>query len=239
VPGGVLGGLLGSGAVFLPLLPPEAGVGEGGLGGRTRLRPSAAPPAYAAPKDWLLGCTNEGFSFREWQIDDLARAAIRDGFILGWATGLGKGLALYIWPLLKVGWAATTTGLVPKEPVLIVAIGDLHQQFRNEAQRRLGVRPTTLDRNTRTIRPGFYLTSFTELTGRDHVMELAAQFPCIAVDEATKIKGETTFIGEQVRSIDPPAPKRRGWANRRANTAPRGGSDGVASGSDLPGHPGD
>ena len=35
------------------------------------------------------------------QKQDLARAALKDGLILSWDTGLGKTWALYLWPLLK------------------------------------------------------------------------------------------------------------------------------------------
>ena len=38
------------------------------------------------------------------QKQDLARAALKDGLILSWDTGLGKTWALYLWPLLKVGF---------------------------------------------------------------------------------------------------------------------------------------
>jgi hypothetical protein len=44
VPGGVFRRLLLPGALFLSLLPPEAHVGEGELGGRARLRRCASPP---------------------------------------------------------------------------------------------------------------------------------------------------------------------------------------------------
>lgn len=63
------------------------------------------------------------FSFRAYQIDDLARAAIYDGAILAWDKGLGKGLATFAFPFLK-GARAT----------LIVAPGGLHEQIIDEGR---------------------------------------------------------------------------------------------------------
>lgn len=41
---------------------------------------------------------------KPFQLQDLSRAALHDGLILGWDTGLGKTLAGFLWPLLKLGW---------------------------------------------------------------------------------------------------------------------------------------
>ena len=38
------------------------------------------------------------------QKQDLARAALHDGLILSWDTGLGKTWAMFLWPMLKVGF---------------------------------------------------------------------------------------------------------------------------------------
>jgi hypothetical protein len=72
------------------------------------------------------------------QKQDLARAALHDGLILSWDTGLGKTWAMFLWPLLKCGFvtvvdAALGRVLKLKAPVLIVAPGDLHQQITDEA----------------------------------------------------------------------------------------------------------
>jgi hypothetical protein len=93
------------------------------------------------------------------QKQDLARAALKDGLILSWDTGLGKTWALYLWPLLKVGFERVPreeqdrlTGLPerirPKAPVLIVAPGDLHQQIADEGMNHFGVITRKLDSQT-------------------------------------------------------------------------------------------
>jgi hypothetical protein len=129
------------------------------------------------------------------QKQDLARAALKDGLILSWDTGLGKTWALYLWPLLKVGFERVPpdpnrlTGLPerirPKAPVLIIAPGDLHQQISDEGMTHFGVltrkldsqetfvkltrRPESAMTNTTPegkpiVPPGFYITSYTQLT---------------------------------------------------------------------------
>ena len=44
------------------------------------------------------------------QKQDLARAALKDRLILGWDTGLGKTWAMFLWPLLKVGFDQVRCG---------------------------------------------------------------------------------------------------------------------------------
>jgi SNF2-related domain/Helicase conserved C-terminal domain len=124
------------------------------------------------------------------QKQDLARAALKDGLILGWDTGLGKTWAMFLWPLLKVGFDRIEDTRHPEErirprlPVLIVAPGDLHQQIRDEARTKFGIitRPLSsqeaFDQLTRlpgspltnttpdgrpVVPPGFYVTSYTQL----------------------------------------------------------------------------
>ncbi len=129
---------------------------------------------------------------KTFQKQDLARAALKDGLILSWDTGLGKTWALFLWSLLKVGYEQVPAQypgqpekVRPKAPVLIVAPGDLHQQISDEGLTHFGVvthkmdcqetfqkltrQPgsalTNLDENGRPIlAPGFYVTSYTQLT---------------------------------------------------------------------------
>ena len=63
------------------------------------------------------------FQFKRFQKTDLARLALQPGGILGWATGLGKTIAMFVWPLLKLGWL--THPLRPAAPVLL-EIGRAH-----------------------------------------------------------------------------------------------------------------
>jgi hypothetical protein len=53
---------------------------------------------------------------KTFQRQDLARAALHDGLILSWDTGLGKTWALYLWPLLKVGYHQEPLGHAPYFP---------------------------------------------------------------------------------------------------------------------------
>lgn len=125
------------------------------------------------------------------QKQDLARAALKDGLILSWDTGLGKTWALYLWPLLKVGfdWVCNKDNprerVRPKAPVLIIAPGDLHQQIADEGLNQFGIivqrldSQATFDKLTMQsgsiltkltpdgrpiVAPGFYITSYTQLT---------------------------------------------------------------------------
>src|ERR1051325_6280364 len=124
------------------------------------------------------------------QRQDLARAALKDGLILSWDTGLGKTWALFLWPLLKVGFEPSRSDdprerLRPKAPVLIIAPGDWHQQICDEGLNHFGVVVQRLDSQESferfnrkfesvlpnltpdgkpIIPPGFYITSYTQLT---------------------------------------------------------------------------
>ena len=105
---------------------------------------------------------------KTFQRQDLARAALHDGLILSWDTGLGKTWAIFLWLLLKVGhqqenigagrWqqgylkptkpqlrSPNSTLLKPAQPVLIVAPGDLHQQIVDEAWEHFGIAIFPLD----------------------------------------------------------------------------------------------
>jgi len=124
------------------------------------------------------------FHFKQFQREDYARGALHDGLILGHDTGGGKTIALYTWPALKVGFQTEflpgeKRGLRPLEPVLFVVPGDLHQQTMDEGADKFKAAVTPVDSqesflrlstpNPRTGRrelaPGFYITSYTQLTG--------------------------------------------------------------------------
>jgi hypothetical protein len=128
---------------------------------------------------------------KKFQREDFARLALHDGGVLGQDTGLGKGLAAYVWPLLKTGLARLPDGtplrpITPAAPVLMVASGDLHPQITAEGLRHFGIKPTVLDCQetflklsqpspasaVRILPPGFYLVTYTALS-RNGV----AQFP--------------------------------------------------------------
>ena len=105
--------------------------------------------------------------------------------MLSWDTGLGKGWAAFLWPLLKVGYQQSaspqpsTFNLQPSAPVLLIAPGDLHQQLCEEAMNHFRIPVTILDSQEKfqslvqgvtpegrpILPPGFYLTGYTQLTG--------------------------------------------------------------------------
>jgi len=120
---------------------------------------------------------------KTFQREDLARAALHDGLILGLDTGLGKTICAYAWPLLKVGVLKGAGDqpvhpICPAEPVLIIASGDLHAQIMDEGHKHFGVTPTILDSQERFLKlstldaatgrrvlaPGYYLTTYTQLS---------------------------------------------------------------------------
>ncbi|MDE2103518.1 MAG: DEAD/DEAH box helicase [Patescibacteria group bacterium] len=136
-----------------------------------------------------------GFKFKQFQMEDYARGALHDGIILGHDTGLGKTIAMFIWPLLKVGYLTECVPhgpkLRPAKPVLLVVPGDGHDQTDDEYRRHFGhsggptgtvrldsqatfYRLAKPDPRTGrfTLPPHYYLTSYTQLTGNG-----VAEFP--------------------------------------------------------------
>src|ERR1035441_1115805 len=121
------------------------------------------------PQLWIITQLNQSIKPMQllpFQKQDLARAALKDGLILGWDTGLGKTWAMFLWALLKVGFVRVSEELLcgcdpnarvalaealragerlrPKAPVLIIAPGDLHEQIAEEALTRFGLILRTL-----------------------------------------------------------------------------------------------
>lgn len=209
------------------------------------------------------------FTWRDYQREDLARAALVDGAVLSWEQGLGKTLAAFALPLLK-GTHAN----------LVVAPGGLHEQLAAEAREKFGIvlRPLLSQEDfyadpwlvARSLgldpggeAPRYYLTHYTALglNGADergpserkgkpftpqNVTRLRAQtgdalgdpfashpahpawrcvgetrggitcvhrpslstlvadaFDCVVVDEATRIKGDDSYVALGVRQLRP------------------------------------
>jgi len=124
------------------------------------------------------------FKFKQFQREDYARGCLHDGLILGHDTGLGKTLALFTVPALKVGFQTEFApgeprGLRPLAPVLLVVPGDLHQRTMDEGLKMFKATVTQIpDKDTflrlstpnprtgnRELVPGYYMTSYTQLTG--------------------------------------------------------------------------
>lgn len=127
---------------------------------------------------------NPRFGFKQFQLEDYARAALHDGLIFAHDTGLGKTLALYIWPALKTGFQTTFApgeerGLRPLAPILLVVPGDLHQRTIEEGRKMFKATVTIIDSQEKFLRlstlnpltgqrelpSGYYMTSYTQLTG--------------------------------------------------------------------------
>lgn len=117
------------------------------------------------------------FRFQPFQREDLARAALSPGCILSWDTGLGKTVAAFTLPFLKLGW---DPALRPRGAVLLVAPGGLHAQITEEGRRLFRQEVVPLDkpaflrrrrwdpsRRAWGLPPGFYLTSYTRLGRND------------------------------------------------------------------------
>jgi hypothetical protein len=73
------------------------------------------------------------FTFRSYQRDDMARAALHDGAIIGWDPGMGKTMPIFCMPFIKRARYA-----------LIVAPGGLHEQLMDEGRNKFGVDVTII-----------------------------------------------------------------------------------------------
>src|ERR1051326_145227 len=136
------------------------------------------------------------FTLTPFQRADLAAAALANGCILSWDTGLGKSLALFLWPILKCGVPSMQCGC----PVLIVAPADLHAQLHQEAA-RFNINLLRIDPFGIRLPPSFYLASYTSLHTLTHLPPDA--FPCIALDEATRIKNPDSRITRSLNHFNP------------------------------------
>jgi len=156
----------------------------------------------AAPNLFQPAQPIAAFGFKPFQREDYARAALQDGVVLGHDTGLGKTIAEFIWPLLKLGLIPSpipsdgrgegqgevraSNRLVPARPVLLVVPGDGHDQTDDESFLHFKTRAVRLDSQekflklsvpnggsaARRLPPAFYITSYTQLSGNG-----VAEFP--------------------------------------------------------------
>ena len=81
------------------------------------------------------------FSFRSFQSDDMARAALMPGALLGWEPGLGKTMPAFAMPWL---WRSAHT--------LIVVQADLHAQLIEEGREKFGVEVRVIDSQATALR---------------------------------------------------------------------------------------
>lgn len=131
------------------------------------------------------------FNLKQFQREDIARMALKDGCVLSWSTGLGKSLAAFLLPLVKLGVEITHEHIIPQGTVLFVAPSDLFGQFVMDKQSTASMfyqrvvhldsqetflKLSKLDAAGRRVLPrGFYITSYTELT-RNKVQECPEEY---------------------------------------------------------------
>ena len=122
------------------------------------------------------------FKFKRFQKEDLARFALHNGAVLGWATGIGKTIAMFILPCLWLGFHRKRDGhrpsLQPNGAALFVVPGDLHEQVGADGQLHFNTKPipipdqatflrlSTPESNSarRKLPDGYYITSYTQLS---------------------------------------------------------------------------
>lgn len=164
---------------------------------------------------------------KQFQRNDIARIALVDGGILSWDTGLGKSLAAYLWPMLKLGCDIKDKTVSIRGTVLFVVPGDLHEQFAlhpsESTAKMFRQKVTHIDSITtyRRLAPyqsdgskgvlpnGFYITSYSELTtnGREKHNGLTLAdvskdaFDCIVVDEGVRLKSIKSLVSVGVRKM--------------------------------------
>lgn len=114
---------------------------------------------------------------KTFQREDIARLSMTSGGILGWDTGLGKTIGGIGYALVAGGFHRVGDTVQPKQSWLFVVPGDLHDQFIAEGEKlfrttftRLETQQDFLDHVTAfspegapLVRPGFYITSYTQL----------------------------------------------------------------------------
>jgi SNF2 family DNA or RNA helicase len=140
------------------------------------------------------------FTFRDFQLDDIARAACVDRLILAPEQGLGKTVEALAWALLKRPRAT-----------LIVAPEQLHRQWQREALEKFALTLTKLHPahlRLTVSAPRFFITSYHALgvTAGGSLGRLAARaqfFDCVIADEGTRLQGADTLIGKALRRFRP------------------------------------
>ena len=158
--------------------------------------------------------------YKPFQFEQIARAALVNGLIGDWEQGLGKMIFALSWPLIKQA-----------RRCLIVAPGQLHHQFQQEAREKFGITLTPLTHHRQLRyhqlhkpapagkRTRFYITTYFQLGYNNtengelppmawHIAELAhehkdAGFDCVVVDEGTRLQANAAHIAKGVRMLKP------------------------------------
>ena len=132
---------------------------------------------------------------KKFQREDLARAALHDGLILGLFTGLGKTICAYAWPLLKVG-------LLPPSPA--------------ETLRRTGNASSSGPKAA----PSAGAPAGPEPPGEGRSVRFARRHPSSSSPVATSMPKSLTRAISTSASHPPSSTPRRASSNRPPSTAP-------------------
>ena len=158
--------------------------------------------------------------FRPFQLEQIARAALVDGLIGDWEPGLGKMIFALAWPLIKQA-----------RRCLIVAPGQLHHQFQEEALEKFGIHLTPLNHHDQLrkfslhkppppkARTRFFITTYHQLGYNNtengtlpplahHIATLTSEhkdagFDCVVIDEGTRLQADEAYIANGVRLLKP------------------------------------
>lgn len=139
--------------------------------------------------------------FKQFQLDDYARAAMRDGCILAHDTGLGKSLAAFAIPLIKDNI----------NRVLLVAPESLHLQLRETARDFFGITVLPLmsqeqfydwnlhEKVAAGQKPTFFLTTYQAL-GHNGADEWPADKDDdgFAIETASLVEKRTEFLRSEI-----------------------------------------
>ncbi len=107
------------------------------------MKSNITPESDFASSNSQLSTLNSqpAFTFRPYQKEDLARAAMHDGAIIGWDPGLGKTMAIFALPFLK-----------SSRFTLIVAPAGLHEQIMDEGREKFGITVTPIPNQDTALR---------------------------------------------------------------------------------------
>ena len=140
--------------------------------------------------------------YRPFQRQDYARLGMVDSGICAHDTGLGKTWAGYTFGLLKCGFARDGHRVAVQAPVLIVAPGDLHEQWIREGAEYFKVHVTKLD-SQETFLSLSTLQSGGGTAAREHQVLGEEGSAGIDLEEAASAAARENDRGEEVAAIEP------------------------------------
>jgi SNF2 family DNA or RNA helicase len=149
---------------------------------------------------------NKGsIAMQEHQTTDYALAAAGTGAILAHNMGLGKSWGCFTIPLIKHGFERNGNLLTPLSKTLIVAPGDLVEQFDTVAK-LFGIKLSVLNPDAALagdIPNGFHFTSYSSFLKPELQQMRPDLFDSVILDEATKIKSADGIMATAARRMNP------------------------------------